>query len=90
MQNKYVLISFPVVGPAFDEGVIECFFDAISLGETTGERGKFCRGKGEFDTGKLELRGRQKQFGRSSQHLRSVAQISSVGRANPFFVFYYL
>ena len=30
----------------------------ISLGETTGEKGTFCQGNWEFDTGKLELRGR--------------------------------
>ena len=59
-------------------------------GETAGARGGFCRGSREFDTGKLELRGRQKQFGRPSQYLRSGAQISWSGRANPFFVFDYL
>ena len=59
-------------------------------GETAGARGGFCRGSREFDTGKLELRGRQKQFGRPSQYLRSGAQISWGGRANPFFVFDYL
>ena len=62
----------------------------IGLGETAGEKGTFCRGKREFDTGKLELRGRQKQFGRPSQYLRSGAQISWGGRANPFLLFYYL
>ena len=61
-----------------------------SQGETAGVRGGFCRGSREFDTGKLELRGRQKQFGRPSQYLRSGAQISWGGRANPFFVFDYL
>ena len=59
-------------------------------GETAGARGGFCRGSREFDTGKLELRGRQKQFGRPSQYLRSGAQISWGGRANPFLLFYYL
>ena len=69
-----------------------CFlwFQCDSRGETAGVRGRFCRGKREFDTGKLELRGRQKQFGRPSQYLRSGAQISWGGRANPFFVFDYL
>ena len=69
-----------------------CFlwFLCASLGETAGVRGGFCRGTREFLPGKLELRGRQKQFGRPPQYLRSDAQISSVGRANPFFRFYYL
>ena len=34
------------------------YLRCIRLGETAGEKGTFCRGKGEFLPGKLELRGR--------------------------------
>ena len=45
---------------------------------------QICRGKGEKLPGKPEPRGRQKQFGRPSQYFWSGAQISLVGRTNPY------
>ncbi len=58
-------------------------------GETAGEKGTFCRGKGEFDTGKLELRGRAQLKARPCTLLSTGARDIEHGRANPFCVFNY-
>ena len=63
---------------------------AINLGKTAGVRGRFCRGKGEFDTGKLELRERCQIWQRPLPSLVAGAAKSVIGRANPFLLFYYL